>query len=155
MNGFKLSFLILLSVIQSSVSYRLSAPNVFRRQCSGGALTAFEGSTCAMSEANAYACSENCFDVVSRSCRIAERPLMVQSSNVVNSLRIPIHGPLLPLTRTPRILGSSWRTVVIHFVKCKEINTRVQVPFLRNRDMSLGRDGFIETAVFGSVSRSV
>jgi hypothetical protein len=59
MNVFKSSFLILLPSVHVSLSNPIINPNLFRRQCSGVALTVVEGSTVSMDQANALACSGN------------------------------------------------------------------------------------------------
>lgn len=91
MHTLKLPALIL-AAAHLSLSNPMSIPVLFRRQCSGGALTVLEGSTCDMGQANTLACSDNCFDIVTIKLPNAAYLLTVHSFNAVNSLLIQILG---------------------------------------------------------------
>lgn len=92
MHKFKRLLVFLATSVQLVMSTPLDTPTLFRRQCPGDALTVLEGSSCDMSQADALACSDNCFDIVShRHSRASNQPT-VFSFNVLNNLPIQIRG---------------------------------------------------------------
>lgn len=77
--------------------------NLFRRERSGGALTALEGSACDMSQANALACSDNFFDIISHtdSTSNTSRPF---KAPMYLAILIQAHGWLPPLQQPIHLL---------------------------------------------------